>query len=443
MKIFYIFIVSVLTSCCLQAQYTAISDPNFEQELINQGIDVNQVADGQVLTSAISNITTLTLNSETAANIVNLEGIQAFTALQELMISAHSLQTINLLQNQFLKKLFIYNPLFSYLNISNNLNLETFYLFFANQMTNIDISSNINLKDVEIGYFNLTQLNVSNNIKLEKLLIRSTQVSMLDITHNTALKNLYCNNNPINLIEVSQNVMLEKLLIWNTPISSIDVSNNEFLRTLDINNTAVQNIDISQNALLEELFCCNNQLSTLNASNNHLLNKVNCNNLNISGNNNNITLLILQNSANTLLNGVYEIGANPPVYLNRFDCTGNPNLQCIFVDDVANCTANWLGKDATSQYVATQQECESLNNEAFSTNPFVLYPNPVKEVLYLENKNNDPIQKIEVFDLTGKKVMELTNAQNQINFTAISAGLYLVKISTSKETITHKIIKIE
>ena len=42
----------------MHSQYTSIPDPIFEQELINQGIDSNQVIDHQVLTSDVNTKTT-------------------------------------------------------------------------------------------------------------------------------------------------------------------------------------------------------------------------------------------------------------------------------------------------------------------------------------------------------------------------------------------------
>lgn len=47
------------------AQYTAIPDTSFEQALINQSIDSENLMDGQVLTSDISGLTTLTISFTT------------------------------------------------------------------------------------------------------------------------------------------------------------------------------------------------------------------------------------------------------------------------------------------------------------------------------------------------------------------------------------------
>jgi hypothetical protein len=440
MKKLYIlfFLIIFLKS---NAQFTSIPDANFEQELIIQEIDTNLTPDGQVLTSAINTITSLTMNSTISNNIVNLTGVEGFTALQDLMISASSLQSINLSQNQNLKKLFLYSPQINILNLSNNIALETLYLYYANQLNTIDVSNNINLKDLRIGYFNLTQINLTNNINLEKLLITHTLINQLDITHNIVLKNIYLYNNFMTNIDLSHNLLLEDLLIHASPIISIDVSQNLFLKKISLYYTYIQNIDVSNNQIMEVLFSGNNLNTTLNLSNNPLLNVLNCKNLGSGGNA--ITNLIIQNGANSLLNGTYDIGSgsNPPTFKNRFDSTNNPNLHCIFVDDVANCNVNWLGKDAASNYVTTQQECNNLQNEEFISNSFTIYPNPVYDILFIENNDNNEIQKIVVYDLFGKAVIEQNGNSKQLNFSNISIGLYLVKITTENETVIKKIIK--
>jgi hypothetical protein len=159
-------------------------------------------------------------------------------------------------------------------------------------------------------------------------------------------------------------------------------------------------------------------------------------------NNNNLSTLVVQNGANTLLNGLYATnpGGDPLVYEQCFDATNNPNLSCIFVDDVANCNTNWLGKDATSYYVSSQQECDSLQNDEFITNSFTIYPNPVNDMLFIK-KNNNIIQKIVVYDVMGKTVIDQNGTIAQIDFSNITNGLYLVKITSEKETIVKKIIK--
>ena len=77
------------------AQYTSIPDSNFEQALIDLGIDSEGTLDGQVLTADIIGVTTLNVSSK---GITDLTGIQAFTALETLHCYSNVLlQTLNVL----------------------------------------------------------------------------------------------------------------------------------------------------------------------------------------------------------------------------------------------------------------------------------------------------------------------------------------------------------
>ena len=79
------------------AQYTAITNSNIEQELINKGDDSGGILNGQVLTEDISSIKPLnvtgTLNP-TSQKISRLLGIEDYTALKTLLCSNNNLIAI-------------------------------------------------------------------------------------------------------------------------------------------------------------------------------------------------------------------------------------------------------------------------------------------------------------------------------------------------------------
>ena len=68
----------------ITAQITNIPDQNFEQHLINEGIDSDGTINGQVLTSDISDVENLDLSWK---NLTDLTGIEAFESLKVLDIS--------------------------------------------------------------------------------------------------------------------------------------------------------------------------------------------------------------------------------------------------------------------------------------------------------------------------------------------------------------------
>jgi hypothetical protein len=74
---------------------------------------------------------------------------------------------------------------------------------------------------------------------------------------------------------------------------------------------------------------------------------------------------------------------------------------------------------------------------------FNLYPNPTSSFFIIENKDFS-IEKIELFDLSGKIISVIDNCENaniQINLEPFSNGIYFAKITTSKGITTQKVVK--
>ena len=73
----------------------------------------------------------------------------------------------------------------------------------------------------------------------------------------------------------------------------------------------------------------------------------------------------------------------------------------------------------------------SLSASEFEKNGFSLYPNPAKTEVFIKNKTDKTLSKVNIFDLTGKLV--LTKAVNNdttpsVNISALSSGLYLISV---------------
>ena len=49
-------------------------------------------------------------------------------------------------------------------------------------------------------------------------------------------------------------------------------------------------------------------------------------------------------------------------------------------------------------------------------------------------------KKIEIFDVLGKKVFETISASKEINVSALTAGVYIIKVKEGEATATRKLI---
>lgn len=74
----------------------------------------------------------------------------------------------------------------------------------------------------------------------------------------------------------------------------------------------------------------------------------------------------------------------------------------------------------------------SINDPVKPDLALALYPNPVKDVLHFNTKSQ--IEKVVVFDITGKKLVEKTlNGDHEINVQSLVRGVYLIQIFTQNE----------
>ena len=112
--------VFLLCSIILQAQSTYAPDDNFEQALIDLGYD--DVMDDYVLTSNISETTSLYVSDK---HIVDLKGIEDFISLTFLDCSFNQLRSLDVSQNTALTTLYCY----------------------MNQLTSLDVTQNTVLRD--------------------------------------------------------------------------------------------------------------------------------------------------------------------------------------------------------------------------------------------------------------------------------------------------------
>lgn len=96
--------------------------------------------------------------------------------------------------------------------------------------------------------------------------------------------------------------------------------------------------------------------------------------------------------------------------------------------------------DVTTTGLGTNASTLSLDEETISNTDVVAYPNPVKDYLNIIPKNLS-IDRIEVYDLLGKRMASISKPNGVIPFTEYSPGIYLVKINTPKGRIVKRILK--
>ena len=253
---------------------TYVPDNNFEAYLESNGLGDGVANNDSVLTANLAGITYLDVNNQ---NIADLQGIEAFSALNSLFCKNNLLTSLDITQN------------------TNLLNLNCRY----NQITSLDISQNTALVSLICNDNNLSSIDISLNTALQQFGCEDNQLTSLNLINNTSLVYFICGDNQIASLDISNNTSLTYFGCHANQLTSLDISNNNSLSVLSFGDNQLTSIDVSHLTSLTELRCYGNQLTCLNLKN---------------GNNTNIT---------------------------DFDATDNPNLNCIEVDNPTWSNSNW------------------------------------------------------------------------------------------------------
>lgn len=382
----------ILSVNILSAQLTYVPDDNFEQTLILLGYD--DVMDDYVLTANINGITSLDIHYR---GISDLTGIEDFTTLTELNCSHNELTYLDFSQNTSLIEL-------------NCLN---------NNLTHLDILQLTALQELRCGSNQLTYLDVSQNSVISYLNCMFNQLNTINFSQNIALSFLQCQSNNLTHLDASQIPAISAIGLHSNQLTSLDFSQNMALTELDCSNNQLTNLDISQNTSLAFFSCRDNQLTYLDFSQNTSLIQFNCAN-------NHLLHLDIRNGNNE--------------NINYFNADHNPELNCIFVDDVVWSSENWTQIDPNSTFVETEAECDALgiDDEIFINN-IQVYPNPTNKKLNFRFTGNIEIKEAVLNSYLGNTIIR--TEKNFMDVSKLNNGIYIVRIITEdNKVISKKII---
>ena len=188
----------------------------------------------------------------------------------------------------------------------------------------------------------------TNNINtITELLIINKNISDLTgIQDFIALENLQFTQNQVSEVNLSTLTNLKTLYANNNNLNSIDISNNSNISNLYCDYNTISQLDLSSLQNLFELSCGNNPLTSIILPQNNILDGLHVNATLISE-------LDLRNQSNLI--------THPASFLEIQD---NPNLECVFVDDVDFYNSNTWGtitKDTHTTFVVDEAACQALN----------------------------------------------------------------------------------
>lgn len=289
--------------------YTFVPDDNFEQELIDLGVDLT--LNDYVLTASVDTIQSLNLANKSIADFTGLEN---FSSLELLNMSNNLDLDVDLSPNLNLISLDCSNNPLVALRIQNGNNYN--FIFF-NAINNSDLeciqvdgaaysTNNWSLVDVQTGFS-------------EDCHYYFTWVP--DDNFEAELIALGYDAGPLDNLVSTQNIASVTVLdVSDLDIYSLEgIQDFEALIDLNCSNNEITNLDLSKSLQLQILRCSSNQIQFLDLSPHSSLTYLRCPN-------NPLIFLNVKNGNNMAV-----------TYFNAIEET----LSCIEVDDAAFSNANW------------------------------------------------------------------------------------------------------
>lgn len=99
---------------------------------------------------------------------------------------------------------------------------------------------------------------------------------------------------------------------------------------------------------------------------------------------------------------------------------------------------------STDWIVYALDTCNGIGNKVAEDGrisfDYKLYPNPSNGTFTIQLNDNSMVYDVEVFSAVGQKVFEKTGTTETLEINHLQSGIYLIKVSTSGESLTKKII---
>ncbi|WP_299114852.1 T9SS type A sorting domain-containing protein [uncultured Winogradskyella sp.] len=432
---------------------TYIPDDNFEQALIDQGIDSDNTLNNFVPTADIDMLTMLDVSG---LAIEDLTGIEDFIALQDLNCSNNILSVINLDTNLALVTLDISGNSIGTLNVTLNTNL-TSLLCNNNSLTELDIKNgNNNL---------LANFNATNNPNLFCINVDDTIIGNIPLAWQidaTANYNNDCDNNRFTLIP---DIFFEEALIDLGFDAIVDgqvlTANIEQLQNLDVSDSGISNLTgIQDFKSLVELDCSGNFLNDLDVNDLLFLERLNCSSNNIddlngifgisgalsltelycAGNNfanidisQNTSLEVLDCSDNKLINLDLSNNALLRILNTSNNLLSNLDISALPVLEDVNCDSNRIDNLTTSTVLNNTLTKLSCANNNLSNLQLVNY----QDLVSLNCRSNE-LSQLEINGLNSLEFLDFTS--NQITNIDLSTNTNVLAILASQNNLSSLVL---
>lgn len=224
------------------------------------------------------------------------------------------------------------------------------------ELTSLDVSGCISLKELNVSHNALTNLNLYRNQSLETLNCSFNALETLDVTDNQYLYALNCQSNPlIRLSPGKKNTFLTELNCSDTQLETLDLSPLTGLKTLVARRCQLRSLELHSNKKLQHLYIDGNtKIHALDLTNNFELASLTVKYTNLD------SLDLSQNTALTSLDfsesGLTDLDLSRSTALQTLCCDSNRLTQLDISHNTAletlSCRDNTLTELDISQNTA-------------------------------------------------------------------------------------------
>ncbi|WP_206484279.1 hypothetical protein [Thalassotalea sp. G2M2-11] len=244
----------------------------------NSMLTTVMVDDNSLMDLDVSNNPNLTSLRASRNQLTQID-VSNSPTLSELLVNSNGLTSINISENLHLSSLDLSNNAIGNIDLSGHSSLKTLGLS-STSLTELDLTNNTSLETVRIDYNELSTVDFSNNTSIRVLSLNgNAQLVEIDLSMLTQLKDLFIDmsesqSGKLTQLDLSQNTLLERLLLDHHEFNQLDITNNKNLTNLSIKSNQLTDIDLSNASELQTLDLRSNNISVLDLSFNNKLTTV-------------------------------------------------------------------------------------------------------------------------------------------------------------------------
>ena len=156
------------------------------------------------------------------------------------------------------------------------------------------------------------------------------------------------------------------------------------------------------------------------------------------------SLYIWHNDSLTSLTGLENIDA---VSISNLYITNNPSLSTCEIQSVCDYLASPNGvidihDNATgcNSQAEVEEACTVWIPNINVESEFLIHPNPARKEIYISVKNEIIINKVNIYNQIGQKVLHKKRITNTIDVSKLRQGMYIIELVTSDLRIREKLI---